>query len=101
MGGIEAPPLEEELAAAEAVKQGVIFVLEGANLEVAKVGGRGAGLARLLEPPISACASLCTALNAGCQRLPVPECIYTEAGVWVGLEWGGRGEWGAVGGVAV
>lgn len=38
VGGIEPVPLEEELAAATAVKQGVIFVLENAQLEVAKVG---------------------------------------------------------------
>lgn len=38
VGGIEAPLLEEELAAVAAAQQGVIFVLESANLEVAKVG---------------------------------------------------------------
>ncbi len=38
VGGIEPVPLEDELAAATAVKQGVIFVLENANLEVGKVG---------------------------------------------------------------
>ena len=38
IGGIEAPDLEQEAAAVEAQKHAVYFVLEGANLEVAKVG---------------------------------------------------------------
>jgi rRNA small subunit pseudouridine methyltransferase Nep1 len=38
VGGIEAVPLEEELAAASAAQQSAIFVLESAQLEVAKVG---------------------------------------------------------------
>lgn len=38
VGGIEAPPLEEEFASVQTANQGVIFVLENANLEVAKVG---------------------------------------------------------------
>ncbi|KDD76821.1 EMG1/NEP1 methyltransferase [Helicosporidium sp. ATCC 50920] len=38
MGGIDAPDAEEELRAAAAGRQSVIFVLEGATLEVAKVG---------------------------------------------------------------
>ena len=38
VGGLE-PPAEDEEARAEAAKhQGVIFVLEGASLETAKVG---------------------------------------------------------------
>jgi hypothetical protein len=38
VGGIVAPSKEAEAAAAESLQQGVIFVLEGAQLEVAKVG---------------------------------------------------------------
>ena len=38
IGGIEAPDIEQETAAVEAKKHAVYFVLEGANLEVAKVG---------------------------------------------------------------
>lgn len=37
-GGIEAPDAEQEEAAAACARQSVFFVLEGANLEVAKVG---------------------------------------------------------------
>ena len=37
-GGIDVPALEDEAQAAAAGKQGVIFVLEGATLETAKVG---------------------------------------------------------------
>ena len=37
-GGIEVADLEEEVAKANAEKHAVYFVLEGANLEVAKVG---------------------------------------------------------------
>lgn len=37
-GGIEIADIQQELAAADAQKQAVYFVLEGANLEVAKVG---------------------------------------------------------------
>lgn len=44
VGGIEPAPLEEELAAAAAVKQGAIFVLENANL----VGDSGCALEQLL-----------------------------------------------------
>ena len=37
-GGIEIVDVQEELAHAEAQKHAVYFVLQGANLEVAKVG---------------------------------------------------------------
>mmetsp|Transcript_2604 Transcript_2604/g.6601 ORF Transcript_2604/g.6601 Transcript_2604/m.6601 type:complete len:230 (-) Transcript_2604:72-761(-) len=38
VGGLQPPPEEDEAAAAEAGKQGVVFVLENANLETGKVG---------------------------------------------------------------
>jgi hypothetical protein len=38
VGGLRAPPEEAEAAAAVAVKGGVYFVLEGAKLQVGKVG---------------------------------------------------------------
>ena len=38
VGGVVVPSEEAEAAASEARKEGVIFVLEGAQLEVAKVG---------------------------------------------------------------
>lgn len=38
VGGLQPPPLEEEQRAAALASHGVIFVLEGANLEIAKVG---------------------------------------------------------------
>lgn len=38
VGGLQPPPAEEEEASARATGQGVIFVLENAQLEVAQVG---------------------------------------------------------------
>lgn len=38
VGGLVAPPVEQEEAAVASASQGVIFVLENAKLETAKVG---------------------------------------------------------------
>lgn len=38
VGGLRPPPKEEEEQQAASTSQGVIFVLESANLEIAKVG---------------------------------------------------------------
>ena len=38
VGGLEPPPEAEEARAEAAQRQGVVFVLEGASLETAKVG---------------------------------------------------------------
>ena len=54
VGGLAPPPAEQEEVAASSSKQGVIFILEAANLEVAKVGKVGKTLA-----PMSRAAELC------------------------------------------
>ena len=54
VGGLAPPPAEREEVAASSSKQGVIFILEAANLEVAKVGKVGKTLS-----PMSSAAELC------------------------------------------
>ena len=44
VGGLAPPSAEQEQITASSSKQGVIFILEAANLEVAKVGKVGTSL---------------------------------------------------------
>lgn len=63
VGGLAPPPAEQEEITASSSKQGVIFILEAANLEVAKVGKVGTSFS-----PASRAAEQC---NKSAQGWPL------------------------------
>ena len=65
VGGLEPPPEDEEARAEAAKQQSVIFVLEGASLETAKVGKVRSALA-LLWITCKKCRSYLQELHSLC-----------------------------------
>lgn len=71
VGGLQPPPLEEEQQATALSGKGVIFVLESANLEVAKVGKVRGGAAFLGNFAASPAGGGCVVGKHTQQRSPV------------------------------